>query len=679
MKGRGFQLRYKILALLTLVPLVTLGGYLFMAIKVFEKDKLAYVFETTFSSARTLSAQVEADLNNILISAKPIIQEFVSQGSFGTIAKSIFASDGSLEWISAFSKDSQGKYNRIGLSEKLTGVGEQDLISFGSLQSLLEEVSATGRLIRVPFKDDRVLLVEKVGNSEAGNEKIFLIMSRLSALTPNFRNPSSAQFFLVNDKSFVLFGPTGLEATYLSQRMPGHFLNFLDKTKSNSSTEQFKGSDGRDLLASFARVNFGDLTVVSMVDRKEALLAVDILIRRSIVFFILMISASTIVSLFASGSLTSAITDLFNATKKVAEGHFDFRVQVRSNDEVGSLAGSFNAMAEEVNRLMGETAEKARMQGELKTAQTVQETLFPSPEADLSGFKVCGFYEPASECGGDWWHYCRIENKVFLWIGDATGHGAPAALITSAAKSAATIIERLNVDPAHGMELLNRSIFEVSKGKIMMTFFLASFDLDTKELVYSNASHEAPFLIKNQEGQVKKRDLIPLNEVNNPRLGQAIDTKYEQTKIQLDPGDRVLFYTDGIPDIESPEKNSWGEREFVKGILSSIQGFPPIDQSVKTLSENFSQFRQGTALKDDITFFLVSVDGGYSLPIEPSEEQTAIGLPSAPMEAAGEVPAEPSLPADDLPTPTGPSIPEEPLPTADLPIPNDSPIPQAPA
>jgi sigma-B regulation protein RsbU (phosphoserine phosphatase) len=670
MKGRGIQLKYKILALLTLVPLVTLGGYLLMAIKVFEKDKLAYVFETTFSSARTLGSQTEADLNNILISAKPIIQEFVLQGNFGNVAKSIFASDGSMEWISAFSKDSQGKFQRVGLSEKLLGVGDQDLVSFGNIQGLLEEASSTGRLIRVPFKDDRVLLAEKVGDVESGVERIFLVMSRLSALTPSFRNPSSAQFYLVNGKSFVLFGPTGSEATYLSEKMPPSFLNFLDKKKSTSSTEQLQASGGQELLASFARVNFGDLTVVSMVDRKEALLAVEILIRRSLVFFVLMISASTIVSLFASGSLTSAITDLFNATKKVAEGNFAFRVQARSNDEVGSLARSFNAMAEEVERLMGETAEKARMQGELKTAQTVQETLFPASFADLNGFQVSGFYEPASECGGDWWHYCRIENKVLLWIGDATGHGAPAALITSAAKSAATIIERLNVDPAHGMELLNRSIFEVSKGRIMMTFFLASYDLNTRELVYSNASHEAPFLIKNQEGQIKKRDLIPLNEVNNPRLGQEIDTKYEQTKITLDPGDRVLFYTDGIPDIESPEKKSWGEREFIKGIISSVQGFPLIEKSVKDFASNFSAFRQGTTLKDDITFFLVSVPGGFAKPLDFVDEPVVkIALPSAPQETAVEVPPPPP-PAEETVV-----VPQE-TPPSDPAVPG---IPQAPA
>ncbi|MNT29941.1 Phosphoserine phosphatase RsbU [compost metagenome] len=199
--------------------------------------------------------------------------------------------------------------------------------------------------------------------------------------------------------------------------------------------------------------------------------------------------------------------------------------------------------------------------------------------------------------------------KIFLWIGDATGHGAPAALITSAAKSASTIIERLNISPAKAMELLNRSIYDVSKGRIMMTFFLASFDTETGELVYCNASHEAPFLMKKGEAALKKKDLIPLNEVNNPRLGQARDSQYEQTSVQVEPGDAVFFYTDGIPDIQNPGKEAWGEREFLKALIAANKEYPPVDQSVAQFVRSFQGHRQGAPLIDDVTFFVVKNEG----------------------------------------------------------------------
>src|SRR5690606_35511909 len=110
------------------------------------------------------------------------------------------------------------------------------------------------------------------------------------------------------------------------------------------------------------------------------------------------------------------------------------------NDEVGGLAQGFNFMAGEVSRLMEETKEAARMEGELETVRLVQETLFPEPVKRVGDFHLAGHFEPASECGGDWWHYCKVGDKLFIWIGDATGHGAPSAMVTSAAKAAATII-----------------------------------------------------------------------------------------------------------------------------------------------------------------------------------------------------------------------------------------------
>ncbi|MGZ5278893.1 MAG: SpoIIE family protein phosphatase [Pseudobdellovibrionaceae bacterium] len=605
-RRRSLSIRYKILLLLTLVPLVTLSLYLVMAVQVFQKDKLAYVFESGLSVARTLSSQASTEMNGMLITSKPAMQEFLLERAFGKVSQAIFDTEGQLEWMAAFSAGPTG-FEKMGVVERVQGSSSKDLLSLGEMAPLLAELNSRDRLIRVPFKDDRILIMERVGRDATNPGYVFMMIGHLPELANSFRT-ASGEVYLVNEQGFVLFGPMGTESTFVTTKVSPDFVDEF-KGKNNSGTKEVPNMEGGTLLASFSKTSFKGLTVVALVDRKAALAAVDDLLRRSLVFFLLLISASTVVSLFASGTLTSALTDLFQATKKVAEGNFDFQVQVRSNDEIGSLADSFNAMASEVSRLMGETAEKARMESELKTAQTVQETLFPPTRADMSGLRIAGYYEPASECGGDWWHYCQIENKIFLWIGDATGHGAPAALITSAAKSAATIIERLNVEPDHALALLNRAIYDVSKGRIMMTFFLASFDLTTHELVYANASHEAPFLIKKSDQPLKKKDLIPLNEVNNPRLGQDRETKYEQTKVQLDPGDRILFYTDGIPDIENPQKVAWGEREFIKGIISTNKDFGSISDSVDNLVHQFSEYRQKAPLKDDITFFMAHYVG----------------------------------------------------------------------
>ncbi|HEX7675720.1 MAG TPA: SpoIIE family protein phosphatase [Bdellovibrio sp.] len=595
--------------LLTSIPLITLTVYLLLALRIFEEDKIAYVFDASSTMSGTMAAQIKTQLNGVLSTTKPIFQEYLLHQKFTSVAESIFQNEFNLENVGVFIPQNGG-YQKAAELEKVQGSTAGPVTALGpQFQGFLRDADANGRVMRVPYHDDRVFIFEKVSNENKTRNTIFFIVVKMSEASEMFRAATSQKLYLISGDGTVLFGPENMPGQRLQTIVTPAFLGQQTGNQVAQGAETVKGADGTDLLVSFSKAGFGDLTVVTTVEKSKALSAVQILIRKSLIFFGILISITVIISLFASSGLTHALTELFAATKKVSEGNFDIRVKVDSTDEVGSLADNFNIMAAEVSRLMEQTAEKARMESELQTAKTVQETLFPETRAKIGPLEIAGYYEPASECGGDWWHYCQVGNKIFLWIGDATGHGAPAALITSAAKSASTIIEKLNISPAQALELLNRSIYDVSKGRIMMTFFLASFDLQTGELVYCNASHEAPFLMKKSDGPLKKKDLIPLNEVNNPRLGQSRESKYEETSIKLDAGDAVFFYTDGIPDIQNPGKEAWGEREFIKALIAANKDYPSVADSVDTFVGSFQAHRQGAPLIDDVTFFVVKNDG----------------------------------------------------------------------
>lgn len=608
MKKRGISIRYKILLLLTSIPLITLTAYLVLALRIFEDDKIAYVFDSSSSMSGTVAAQIKTQLNSVLGTTKPIFQDYLSQYKFTPIANSIFMNEFNIEDIVVFTQSPSGQFDKAAFLEKVPGGADQLVQTLPQLNSYFVEAMAAGRVVKVPFQDDRVLILERVVNETKTKTTIFVVLVRMSEASEMFKAATSQKMYLISQDGTVLFGPDSMEGQKLQSEVTAAFSK-ESASRIAQGAETVKSNDGTELLVSFSKAGFGDLTVVTTVEKAKALGAVQILIRKSLIFFGILISLTVIISLFASSGLTQALTQLFAATKKVSEGDFNIRVDVNSNDEVGSLADNFNLMAAEVSRLLEQTAEKARMESELQTAKTVQETLFPETQAKIGSMSIAGFYEPASECGGDWWHYCQVGEKIFLWIGDATGHGAPAALITSAAKSASTIIERLNISPAQAMELLNRSIYDVSKGRIMMTFFLASFDLKTGELVYCNASHEAPFLMKKTAEVLKRKDLVPLNEVNNPRLGQSRNSNYEQTSIQLGAGDSVFFYTDGIPDIQNPGKDAWGEREFLKALVAASKDNPSVGDYVDRFVASFQGYRQGAPLVDDVTFFVVKHEG----------------------------------------------------------------------
>lgn len=576
-----------------------------MALKIFKDDKMAYVFDSTSNLSGTLASQIKNQLNTIIIGAKPLFQDYAEQGKFSGVSDSLLKNSPNLDFMTVYELDETiNKLTMKSYIEKSPQMGEELAPKIEQLMARARELTKKQQRLIFSFdKDDRLFIIERVDNTKQQKFIYFGLLVQLSELEQMFKTSGAQKIFLIDSLGQVIFGPQEFIGEMLSQKMD---LNFLKQAEMISQgVEVSKDRTNVDYMVSYSKVGFGDLYVMTSVMKEKALGALGILLRKSVIFFVLLISLTVMISLLASNTMTQSLTSLFDATKKVAEGKFNFQVDVKSNDEVGSLAENFNLMAAEVSRLLSRTAENARMENELRTAKTVQETLFPESLAQLGPLQISGFYEPASECGGDWWHYSQLGDKILLWIGDATGHGAPSALITAAAKSAASIIEWLNVGPAQAMELLNGSIYECSRGQLMMTFFLASYDTTTGEVTYANASHEAPFLIRKSNEPLKRKDLIPLNEVNNPRLGQSRSTTYIESKIKLEPGDLMLFYTDGIPDIRNPKGESWGEREFVKAIINANQDFPTATDSMERISTAFQKFRQGSSLVDDVTFFVV--------------------------------------------------------------------------
>lgn len=268
----------------------------------------------------------------------------------------------------------------------------------------------------------------------------------------------------------------------------------------------------------------------------------------------------------------------------------------------------FTIIGKDITDLKSMTAQNARMEMELSTAQMVQEVLFPPPQGVAGGIRIAGHFEPATECGGDWWYYNTIGEASFLWIGDATGHGVPAALVTSAARSAVSVLETFaTLSPGQAMRLLNRSIYDSAKGQIMMTFFVASYHPDTGELLYCRAGHDPPYLIRKNSDPVTRKDIEPLMGENNPRLGEKKDYEFKETSLRLQPGDRVLFYTDGTYDVKDSNGKLWGEMKFVKSFLRACNAESNDPQAiVASIRSEMANYRMGQFLDDDVTFFLAA-------------------------------------------------------------------------
>jgi sigma-B regulation protein RsbU (phosphoserine phosphatase) len=142
---------------------------------------------------------------------------------------------------------------------------------------------------------------------------------------------------------------------------------------------------------------------------------------------------------------------------------------------------------------------KPRWKKELEVASAIQATLVPdSSLVEVEGISFAGYFEPATQCGGDWWSYYEMpDEKLLVIIGDVTGHGVASAMITAAAKGSATTMMDVTAGdltlPAL-LKSLNAAIHDAAKGRFVMTCFASIYDPKTRQLTYANAGHNFPYI-----------------------------------------------------------------------------------------------------------------------------------------------------------------------------------------
>lgn len=591
----------KLLFLLVSLPLISLGLYLVMATGLFQEDKIAYVYDSSAAVSRSLATQTRMEVQTAYGSFRTVAENYdITAVDFTAVGKDFFQKNPRMQAIVMLRRQADGTYRRLGAMAKDLPHAQAFLDNSQLIEKTrAEAVSNTVVIREYPGAAGVLATAFRLGEMNEPDHMVVMGLYQDEDLINAFQASGNYASFVVTRAGQVAVGALDVVATDLEILQP--IIGKSDK----DGVAQVALSDGGTYLISHANVGLGDLVVVSRVDRNKALKAVEVLLAKSVLFFVVLLASTLLISIFASNQLTSQLRELFEATKKVAQGDFNIQVKAKSRDEVGGLAESFNWMAAEVSRLLNETAEKARMESELSTVRTVQETLFPPAQSQFGPIRIVGHFEPASECGGDWWSYSRIGNKIFLWIGDATGHGAPAALITSAARSASAVIEALpDVTPGIALSILNRAIHQTSKGSIMMTFFVACIDLEQNTFTYASASHDPPYFMRKSGDKLVKKDLVPLNEVNGPRLGESKDFVYQDISVDFAPGDMLFLYTDGILDVQDPSGKKWGERAFLKTLIDHTNSGSNVEARLDGVKKTMNDFRGGSQLIDDVTMVM---------------------------------------------------------------------------
>ena len=280
---------------------------------------------------------------------------------------------------------------------------------------------------------------------------------------------------------------------------------------------------------------------------------------------------------------------------------------IKSNDEIGDLYREIQSMqsriVDNVNRLTKITAEREKVNTELRMASEIQNSMLPGDFPDNKEFELYASMNPAKEVGGDFYDFFFIDdNHLCLLIADVSGKGVPAALFMMSSK----IIIKYRATMGGGTpgEILTDVNSILSKGNESMMFvtvWMGILDIHTGIMKCSNGGHEFP-IIRTGDGAFKI-----YKDKHSVMVGVSPKAKYSDYELKLNPSDAIFVYTDGVPEANNTKKEMYG-MERLEATLNGIGKKSPKD-TLKAVRESVNEFADGAEQFDDLTMLCLEYKG----------------------------------------------------------------------
>ena len=310
--------------------------------------------------------------------------------------------------------------------------------------------------------------------------------------------------------------------------------------------------------------------------------------------------ASLIVSIFLSRGLSKPLIELSKGAREFGAGNFNFRLRMKRKDEFNDLAQSFNTMAisiqEYVHELEQETSRRERLEGEFRIAADLQRTLLPETPPRVEGLTLIGWSQPSKDVGGDFYDFIEMPGgRVAVVLGDATGKGLSAALLSTECSSILRTLADQTTSPGELLYRTNNEFFKrIGATHRFVTLFLMIIDPRRGTAVYASAGHPPPLLVN--PGADTGRWLK--SEAGYP-LGIVYEASFSETEIALEAQDTIIIYSDGLTDAQNRENEMYGEDRIEKILRATADETG--EDVLRGLRDDAEKHMDGKDPMDDMT------------------------------------------------------------------------------
>lgn len=345
--------------------------------------------------------------------------------------------------------------------------------------------------------------------------------------------------------------------------------------------------------------------------------------------FLIIQFVALVIGFVLARQITGAVHDLFTGTQHVRGGNFGHQIPVRARDQLGELAESFNLMTREVTTLLGEMAEKGRLEQEMFAAREIQQKLLPHGPLRVTGLAVTAFCEPAREVAGDYYDFLPITDSMLgLLIADVAGKGLAAGLYMAQLKVIVQSLSRLHHEPKEFLTAINKVVSANLDGKSFITMSYGVIDVERREMTFARAGH-CPLIhvpANQPAGMRKAQLLVPDGLVVGLQIddGTMFENILQEQTITLAPGDLVVWFTDGISETMNEAFECFGESRLATVVEQYAH--LPFDQLRSYILAELRAFAGGADQHDDMTMILMKIESGqpsFSTPASQAAERPA--------------------------------------------------------
>ncbi len=347
---------------------------------------------------------------------------------------------------------------------------------------------------------------------------------------------------------------------------------------------------------------------------EQALQATDRHIRRTILRLMIIITAAILLTLMFSFLLSRRIVrpieQLTQEVGKIEGDRLDFSWDPGTGDETQLLADSFRSltgrMQTYIDDLQSVTAEKERIGAELNIATRIQEGMLPDTfpaYPDRLEFDIFASMDPAKEVGGDFYDFYLIDDDhLGLVMADVCGKGVPAALFMMASKIILSNNVKQGMSPARALYETNNAICANNKMELFVTVWLGILEISTGKVTASNAGHEYPVL-SSPGGSFALVDDRP----HSFAVGGFPDEEYTEYEWQLQPGQKLFLYTDGVPEAMNPAREQFGTQRMLETLNNDLTRSPK--EVLHAIRGAVDRFAEGAEQFDDLTMLCLEYHG----------------------------------------------------------------------